>query len=320
MFSKNQLFQLSTPDTKICLSIAERLQKWAATEHNTVFTSFADQLVQKIKGVIKCTPDSKVKREKMWANFFNLVTSSEFKKLWDNVTEASESLKSSLFYFYVTFCIFQEHLQSKCSDSATPDLPAAPKLTLDEENALQYIGGYIIRALEKRLSKKRGSEVKIACLHSFLEETEFETVADQPAGDIDVDDFRVWTNALDRGGLYHCKADFFLFLHAVEIAMKVAIAEEGAVLADGFVARARKNVISNEDVLFWWECAVTTVSSDIAVQLLHDIVQLHITIRGFAFTAKWIENYKQKNKLTIQKSRSLRTKLRTKLQQPSRAQ
>lgn len=108
--------------------LTEQLQKWAAIENNTVFTYFANQLVQKIKGVIMCTPDSKKRCGS------HSVILSEFKKIWDNVTEASESPKSSLFYFYVTLCIFQEHLKNNyCSDH---DLLATPELTLDEENAL----------------------------------------------------------------------------------------------------------------------------------------------------------------------------------------
>ena len=42
-------------------------------------------------------------------------------------------------------------------------------------------------------------------------------------------DFKDWINTIDRGGLYHCKTTFFLFLHSLVIATKVAITEEGCV-------------------------------------------------------------------------------------------
>ena len=68
--------------------------------------------------------------------------------------------------------------------------------------------------------------------------------------------FKDWINTINRGGLCHCKATFFLFLHSLEIATKVAITE-GVSLKKGLVERAKKKLKGNEDVLFWWECTVT---------------------------------------------------------------
>ena len=45
--------------------------------------------------------------------------------------------------------------------------------------------------------------------------------------------------------------------------------------------------------------------------LLNMIVDLFITIRGFSYSNAWIEKFKQKEKTTTQKSKSLRRKLCT---------
>jgi len=40
------------------------------------------------------------------------------------------------------------------------------------------------------------------------------------------------------------------------------------------------------------------------VQLLKQIIELFVTIRGFSYTSAWLEKFKQENKKGIQKSKS----------------
>ena len=146
----------------------------------------------------------------MWIALLKFVTSSGHKVLWDNISEASGSPTSSIFSFYVICSIFKDLLRGNCLvlgsvDPTCSSITTPPQLSTDEENALQYIGGYIIRALKKQLLKGKESSVMVASLHSFLEDTEVSDEFEE-----NMPDFKDWINAIDRGGLYYCKATFFL--------------------------------------------------------------------------------------------------------------
>ena len=74
-----------------------------------------------------------------------------------------------------------------------------------------------------------------------------------------------------------------------------------------------KIVIDDDDVQFWW----SIVSFDIDdvtenADLLHEITDLWITIRGFAITSTWVEQYKLAQKKNVKKSKSLRKGLQDK--------
>ena len=51
-----------------------------------------------------------------------------------------------------------------------------------------------------------------------------------------------WTKIIGRGGLYHCRQEFYNFLLAVEQVTKCAITEEGNRLRDGFSGRAETKI------------------------------------------------------------------------------
>lgn len=56
-------------------------------------------------------------------------------------------------------------------------------------------------------------------------------------------------------------------------------------------------------MLLAYACIVR--DEDVA-ELLHAIVDLWITTRGFALTSSWLEQYKLANKKNVKKSKSLR--------------
>ena len=59
-------------------------------------------------------------------------------------------------------------------------------------------------------------------------------------------------------------------------------------------------------------CLVTASYNDaVATTVLHKIVDLYVTIRGFAFATSCIEMYKQEHKKTLQKRWALRSELCT---------
>ena len=72
-----------------------------------------------------------------------------------------------------------------------------------------------------------------------------------------------------------------------------------------------KSVMSDEDVEFTWDMLATDIRSQEHVEeLLKCVVSQWITIRGFALTASWLEEYKQASSKKTKKSKSLRKGLK----------
>ena len=75
-----------------------------------------------------------------------------------------------------------------------------------------------------------------------------------------------------------------------------------------------EKLIKSDDVQFYW--CITTADFEVDDVEVHDyllkmIVELYVTIRGFSYASAWIEQYKQLQKKSTQRSKSLRKELYT---------
>ena len=68
-------------------------------------------------------------------------------------------------------------------------------------------------------------------------------------------------------------------------------------------------ILNDDDVLFSWCMAGQDENDSLAQKCLESIVELWISIRGFAFAENTVEMYKQKEHKSTKKSMSLRSKL-----------
>ena len=163
------------------------------------------------------------------------------------------------------------------------------ELTYEEENALRYVGGYVI----KTLWKKEKQEDILATLKLITNEDDDDAPADSEE----------WVCTIDRGGLIRITEEFYLTLCSIEYAIRQLLKTSSPIKEFAFEI--------NEDceVQFQWCMASVRMSEDIAHLLLEKIINTWITIRGYSFVNTIIEQYKQENKKTTQKSKALRRKL-----------
>ena len=66
---------------------------------------------------------------------------------------------------------------------------------------------------------------------------------------------------------------------------------------------------SNEDVLFQWCMITASIDEKDATELLHQLIELYITIRGFSFATSCVEFYKISYKKSLQKGKGIRKEL-----------
>lgn len=186
------------------------------------------------------------------------------------------------------------------------------ELSTDEESALAYVVGYILRSLKEKIERSKPELMleMVLGLYSFRENSE--QCEESNNGNGNEDENVDWVKMVNRGGLLHSRIEFKHLLHAIEHVVKqeIRLGKESAMKA-GFKEKMSLIIRQDEDVLFWWStlCAITDVDNTTAEALLPQIVALYVTIRGFAFAGRWMEAFKQSNNKSLQRSKSLRNKL-----------
>jgi len=119
-----------------------------------------------------------------------------------------------------------------------------------------------------------------------------------------------WVNAVDRGGLKHVNnATYHVFL-AMELEIRRHLSVESAQKINaGFKTKVTESILSNEDVQFHWTVVGADWEEKESVALLELVLDLFVTIRGFAFVSSWMELRKQETKKSTQKSKGVRKRL-----------
>ena len=115
--------------------------------------------------------------------------------------------------------------------------------------------------------------------------------------DLTTDSSADWTNQITRGGLKLVNNKTYQFFHAIEVKVRQHFNMTSApTLTAGFKAALLETVKADDDVLFHWEIIAVEWEEGEEQALLHMIIDLWITIRGFSFAKSWLEMYKQEKK------------------------
>lgn len=123
---------------------------WAScSENHDVVQSKSDQLVFTLY-FLKCPPPTKSR--KALDKFF---CPDEYDELWMSIAKLAKSTKSRILHYFITKFIFLNLIQkcTRCNRFNSDDQELV-SLSIDEEATLAYIGGYLIRALIKKISSR----------------------------------------------------------------------------------------------------------------------------------------------------------------------
>ena len=159
-------------------------------------------------------------------------------------------------------CAFKSFLKSKLisSKSTTPSIEA---LSYNEENALLYTAGYILKAIRKKF--KRSSHPLKQDLMLCLSES-----ADDN-GDTSDHQSLDWTHLLDQsGGLQYISDMTYRLMGAVEICVQNVFNKELR-QTDDSRAKLVLDILTNENVLFFWSMLAVHWCEDEADELLQQL-------------------------------------------------
>ena len=117
-----------------------------------------------------------------------------------------------------------------------------------------------------------------------------------------------WTNLIDRGGLWHISDTTYSLFHSMEEEIRKYLIPS---TLNNSKEKIIKSIVENEEVLFEWCMISSNANEPESNELLHMIVELYVTIRGFSFASSIVEMYKKRSKKVLQKGKGLRKELFT---------
>ena len=146
---------------------------------------------------------------------------------WSALHKAAGLENSSpILAFYVTYTMFVHHWKSThtIKDTVENEGPN-DMLTYDEQSALWYVGGYVIRKISDRIIKvcMENANELLLVLETFKESDELNKDDD---GDDDIESSRDWFDMINRGGLTRCTNDFYSFICNVELIVKTLLSPD----------------------------------------------------------------------------------------------
>ena len=169
--------------------------------------------------------------------------------------------------------------------------------TMKKENAICYVGGYIIASLKKQ----EGNEELLVGLDTFIEKDTHEVAAIATSA--------AWVEEVNRGGLTRITEEAYQFFVAMEGSVRSHLILSKAHVMDNTTKnRIKQEVFADSNVQFGWCLTgiILKVQEDAAEELLEMCIDKWLTIRGHSFADSIQEMFKQQANKGTSKAKALR--------------
>ena len=274
-----------------------------------VLRRFSENLVSEMKSILVVSNHTKLSTfQEQSLRKFHCLRIDMLPLIWQTLAEGLELPPVNAFQQQAVNRYLFERLLVKSGKSLAASVTASKprtQLTVEEDNAVQYAGGYVaMKLLNKYKDHSSGIAVEyVDCLSNMAcsgQESSFHDYAME------------WIARVDRGKLFYINHPTFSFFKAIEIKTQELIPLHLTAKAH----KPSKNdmikaIMQDSDVDFWWSMLAIDISTSAhaAAELLAEIVDMWVTTRGFALVSFWLEQYKGAQKASVKKSKSLRKKL-----------
>ena len=308
--------QLDTPRMKLAKEAAKVILDSSADCHHDgqdMFESFADKIVGTYQKLVPdpAIPKSKKafdnKKRHLWSKFHS-ARISELRVLWKEYFQSSaldvKYLEDPLLCEYVNEKLFGMFVKTMYEVNEQQIVVADP--TENDLNALRYAAGYVPWKLLQKYSKPTCTDPNrqdfIVCLSSLSQKGEGSVTSTY------LEYTKRWLLAIDRGGLFHIHDEAYNMFYEIECLVKKFLTT-----LDGFEKDkqdAIAQIANNDSIQFYWSMIAVELDDIVGQQLLTEIIELWVTIRGFSIAGAFVEQYKQITKSCTKKSTGLRKQLK----------
>ena len=281
----DESFMIPGEGSEMCVRMSKSLISLLSSPSQCCL-QFANWLVCELQGILeKCKrkSDGLFNQEKLWSTFHQTTLSPSFEEKWETYLISVGLAKEPLFYQHITDEVFNLLIKQniKIPDKECMLEEYEQMLTFEEENAVRYVGGYILRVLKKQTLD---TDI-IRILNEFIEE------------DKENQDTDTWVGIVDRGGLVVITEEAYQLFYAIETCIRRYLRVSNATeMKDEFRKHVTDCIVNDENVLFYW-CLAGQDECDKTCQCcLLKLVEKWVTIRGFSFAKNLMEMYKQSEK------------------------
>ena len=200
---------------------------------------------------------------------------------------------------------------SNCSEVTSEHKSTVNMLNEKEKAALQYLGGYVLCTLHKRIRKSKDwmtnfKQQVLAVLQAGKQSNDCETA-------------QTLVDCVNRGGLWKINQTVEQIFTIAEINFKIVTTESEEPITKISKTDIVDNLEKNPkvDSLFqeWVGSADLEVSKDVSKDVLHQVLLLYIKVRSFSFAKDVINKHKAKQKSS--KSKALRKEIKNSSDKPS---
>uniref|UniRef100_A0A1X7VEP6 Transposable element P transposase-like RNase H domain-containing protein n=1 Tax=Amphimedon queenslandica TaxID=400682 RepID=A0A1X7VEP6_AMPQE len=214
-------FNIPSAEAIVAKQSAIKLKEWMVN-HNSSQILHNNILAYFFNLWISVAPKSSVVREQIWTRFSQFTSSEVYNKIWSDIYTEAQTPESPILSFYITYHYFTRLWQNRYPTTTrdTNGTVQTTHLSYDEESALWYIGGYLIRKVRRKIKENDDRDGLLAVLEIFEEREDM--VEESLIGD-DTDepvDTQLWITLINRGGLIKCSNNFYSFLRSVELEIK----------------------------------------------------------------------------------------------------
>ena len=290
----DECFSVEAEGMKICLSSARKLREYIeknSSEEKVI--EFTEWLLAQLQTIVRKATKASLDQVVLWSHFHHFRCSDGFKEKWKTFLSYSALTDSSIFYQTLTTRILDYIILDSFPIPTKTPFPdsSVNNLTYEEENAIRYVGGYIIKTL-----KKQNCDTIDVALNDLVDED----------GSGEADESREWVGSVDRGGLIYISDPAFA-LCSIEYALRRELNVQAAhTMDDNYRKKMKESIESDEDVQFNWTMVSVEMDDEVSEKFLDLIIDEWITIRGFSFASSVMEMYKMETKQGTQKAKRLR--------------
>lgn len=303
----DEKFSLDTPRAVL----ARQAAKFILSAEKSIVDKFCEKLIAIVQGLVDTVKAASYKsfgttQERLWKRFGE-VRNSTLKAVWE---ELWLNLGGDAFS---KDPLLMQHCNKKCFELVVKlnfPVPESPipttYLNNDEENALRYAAGYVVRCTQRKVNGTR-HPYKTQMLKILKEMKD-----DDSEESTYLAYTKVWIEKINRGGLVLIDDETFLLFLAMEYATRSSLSTliglTGPHKLDKDVAI--RTVMNDPDVQFHWHHVTANDEEVVTKELLTKLISQWMTIRGFSMAAAFMEDYKHAHCVELKTKKALRKELR----------
>ena len=271
-------------------SVLSTIRKCLENSKSSEMVNFEESVTKEIKHLLYGTGKANKRRMKLsvfWKNFHALRLSPSIQSAWHacvtslSLPEAAE---------HMTLQVILKRLIGKTIQATTavsPE-PKAQELTRREENVIRYMCGYVVLKIKK----------KFTICSEFVDslQTGFDFIGVESLQDYT----KVWTEQVERGGLYHVHDNFFNLVIGIEHVCRKYL-NTNITPGDNLISRIKSDCLQSTHITQLWS-DVASFSTIPQNEVLSYICCLWSTIRVYAFARKWTDLLTKSHAKSIRKT------------------